>query len=220
MQMRHFRKLICAPLLLICQPLCIVMIASAQQSAAPSPTVGATQQSSDAQNRELTRRERKRQEQEALDKIDPRYRKWLQEDVVYIVTPVEKTTFLKLAQDSERDRFIDEFWKQRDQPPKTKEDTFKQEHYRRIAYANEHFASSKPGWRTDRGHIYIVYGPPDEIETHPHGVVQPSPEEGAGTYTAYPFEQWKYRHIEGLGDNLVLEFVDSCECGDYQLVLR
>jgi GWxTD domain-containing protein len=121
-------------------------------------------------------------------------RKWLDEDVIYIITREEKNEFLALRTNNERESFIEQFWVRRGP-------SFKAEHYRRIAYANEHFASSMPGWKTGRGRIYIMWGKPDEIESHPTG--------GAyGTTETFPFEKWSFRHIDGVGDNIELEFVD------------
>jgi GWxTD domain-containing protein len=135
------------------------------------------------------------------------YEKWLNEDVVYIIDNAERSAFVKLTTDEERDKFIEQFWARRDPRPGTPENQFKEEHYRRIAYANKHFGSSVPGWRTDRGYMYIVYGPPDEIDAHPAG---PS-----GMRSGY--EEWMYRHIEAVGDNLYLTFIDRSGHGDYHL---
>ena len=142
------------------------------------------------------------------------YKKWLNEDVRWIITPEELSAFKQLSNDEERDQFIEQFWLRRDPTPDTEENEFKEEHYRRIAYANEHFAAGKAGWRTDRGRIYIVFGPPDEIDAHPSGGQYNRPmEEGGGETSTYPFETWRYRYIEGLGDKgqeVMIEFVDTC----------
>ncbi|MBI3682807.1 MAG: GWxTD domain-containing protein [Acidobacteria bacterium] len=134
---------------------------------------------------------------------------WLNQDVVYIIADEERAAFLKLTTDQERQKFIEQFWLRRDPTPKTVENEFKEEHYRRIAYANQRFqtTSGRPGWRTDRGHMYIVYGPPDEIESHPSG----------GARTSYPFEVWRYWHVEGIGENLFVTFIDRMRSGDYRL---
>jgi GWxTD domain-containing protein len=136
------------------------------------------------------------------------YVRWLNQDVVYIIADEERAAFQKLASDEEREKFIKQFWLRRDPTPDTVENEFKEEHYRRIAYSNERFrtVSRRPGWQTDRGHMYIVYGPPDQIESHPSG--------DAGTS---PFEVWRYRHIEGIGDNLFVTFIDRTGTGDYHL---
>jgi GWxTD domain-containing protein len=136
------------------------------------------------------------------------YTKWLTEDVAYIITDRERAAFESLTTDEEREHFIEQFWLQRDPTPGTVENEFKEEHYRRIAYANEHYASSIPGWKTDRGRIYVIYGPADEIESQPHS--------DASTYRS---EQWRYRFIEGVGTNVIIEFVDSTGTGEYRMTL-
>ncbi|HSZ63266.1 MAG TPA: GWxTD domain-containing protein [Terriglobales bacterium] len=148
------------------------------------------------------------------------YRKWLDEDVRWIITDQEKSAFMQLSNDEERDQFIEAFWQRRDPTPDTEENEFKEEHYRRIAYANEHFAAGIPGWKTDRGRMYIVFGPADEIDSHPSGGSYERPmEEGGGETSTYPFETWRYRYIEGIGQEVMIEFVDTCMCGDYHMTL-
>jgi len=148
------------------------------------------------------------------------YRKWLDEDVRWIITDQERSAFMQLSNDEERDQFIEAFWQRRDPTPDTEENEFKEEHYRRIAYANEHFAAGIPGWKTDRGRIYIVFGPADEVESHPSGGMYQRPmEEGGGETSTFPFEQWRYRYIEGIGQEVIIEFVDSCMCGDYHMTI-
>ena len=127
---------------------------------------------------------------------------------------------MQLSNDEERDQFIEAFWQRRDPTPDTEENEFKEEHYRRIAYANEHFAAGIPGWKTDRGRIYIVFGPADEIESHPSGGSYERPmEEGGGETSTFPFEQWRYRYLEGIGQEVIIEFVDTCMCGDYHMTI-
>jgi GWxTD domain-containing protein len=148
------------------------------------------------------------------------YRKWLDEDVRWIITDQEKSAFMQLSNDEERDQFIEAFWQRRDPTPDTEENEFKEEHYRRIAYANEHFAAGVPGWKTDRGRMYIVFGPADEIDSHPSGGSYERPmEEGGGETSTFPFETWRYRYIEGIGQEVMIEFVDTCMCGDYHMTL-
>jgi GWxTD domain-containing protein len=148
------------------------------------------------------------------------YKKWLDEDVRWIITDNERKAFMQLSNDEERDQFIEAFWQRRNPDPDSEDNAFKDEHYRRIEYANEHFAAGKPGWMTDRGRIYIVYGPPDEIESHPSGGTYERPmEEGGGETSTYPFEDWRYRYIEGIGQEVIIEFVDTCMCGDYHMTL-
>ena len=155
---------------------------------------------------------------EANAGLAPHYRKWVEEDVLYIIAPEERAIFLKLATDEERDRFIEQFWARRDPDPATPENEYREEHYRRIQYANRHFHAGIPGWRTDRGWIYIAYGPPDRIESHPAGgqYLRPA-HEGGGQTSTYPFERWEYRHIEGIGDDIEIEFVDVSGGNLYEL---
>ncbi|MBZ5554026.1 MAG: GWxTD domain-containing protein [Acidobacteriia bacterium] len=148
------------------------------------------------------------------------YKDWLQKDVTYIITDEERKAFKNLSTDEERDQFIEQFWLRRDPTPDTQENEFKEEHYRRIAYANEHYGSGIPGWKTDRGRIYVMYGPADEIESHPSGGSYERPsEEGGGSTSTYPFEIWRYRYIEGIGNEVLLEFVDPTMSGEYHLTI-
>jgi GWxTD domain-containing protein len=147
-------------------------------------------------------------------------RKWLDEDVAYIITDEEKAAFKALQTDEEREQFIENFWLRRDPSPETIENEFKEDHYGRIAYANDRFASGKPGWKTDRGRIYILYGKPAEIESHAGGGMYERPiEEGGGTTSTFPFEIWRYRYVEGLGNDILLEFVDPTMTGEYRLTI-
>jgi GWxTD domain-containing protein len=148
------------------------------------------------------------------------YRKWLDEDVRWIITDEEKSAFMQLSNDEERDQFIEAFWQRRDPTPDTEENEFKEEHYRRIAYANEHYAAGIPGWKSDRGRTYIVFGPADEIDSHPSGGSYERPmEEGGGETSTFPFETWRYRYLEGIGQEVMVEFVDTCMCGDYHMTM-
>lgn len=146
------------------------------------------------------------------------YKKWLQNDVPYIITDDERKAFKALQTDEERENFIEMFWRRRDPNPDTEENEFREEYYERIAYANEHFASGIPGWKTDRGRIYIMHGKPASVESHPTGGSYDRPSyEGGGTTTTYPFEVWFYRHLDGVGDGLEIEFVDPSSTGEYRL---
>jgi len=135
-------------------------------------------------------------------------KKWLDQDVVYIITDEEEAAFKALTTDEERYHFIEQFWSRRDPSPDTAENEFRDEHYRRIAYSNERFrtGSGKPGWQTDRGHMYVVYGPPDQIESHP-----------LGSANVPPYEVWRYRHLQGIGDDLWIWFIDRMRTGDYHV---
>ncbi len=152
--------------------------------------------------------------------LNSQYKKWLNEDVVYIITPEERRSFLQLQTNEEREQFIEAFWQRRNPDPDSPENTFKEEHYRRIAYANEHYASGIPGWKTDRGKIYIMWGPPDEVDSHPTGGQWDRPmDQGGGSTTTYPYEDWRYRYLEGNGENVELEFVDPTSTGEYHLTM-
>ncbi|MBI2686271.1 MAG: GWxTD domain-containing protein [Acidobacteria bacterium] len=168
----------------------------------------------------LTEKERKRREEKLRKELEGPYRKWLNEDVLYIITDEERTAFKRMSTDEEREQFIEQFWLRRDPTPDTQENEFKEEHYRRIAYANERYASGIPGWKTDRGRIYITFGPPDENESHPSGGTYERPfEEGGGTTSTYPFEKWRYRWIEGIGSDIIIEFVDPTMTGEYRMTM-
>src|SRR5665213_2492920 len=148
------------------------------------------------------------------------YKKWLEEEVPYIITDEERSAFLQLQTNEEREQFIEGFWQRRDPTPDTVENEFKEEHYRRIAYANERFASGIPGWKTDRGRIYIIWGPADEVEAHPTGGLYDRPmSEGGGSTTTYAYEDWRYRHMDGIGDNIIIEFVDPDNSGEYHMTM-
>ena len=171
----------------------------------------------------LTKEQRKEQKQKArktLKELDSQYRQWLNEDVIYIISPEERNAFLQLDTNEEREQFIEQFWLRRSSNPDLPDNDFKEEHYRRIAYANEHYASGIPGWKTDRGRMYIMWGPADEIDSHPSGGTYDRPmEEGGGSTTTYPWETWRWRYLEGIGENVILEFVDPSGSGEYHLTM-
>ena len=146
------------------------------------------------------------------------YKRWLDNDVSYIITKDEKRAFMALTTDEERENFIENFWRRRDPDPDTEENEYREEYYERIAYANEKFASGIPGWKTDRGRIYIAWGKPDSVESHPSGGAYERPSyEGGGSTTTYPFEVWFYRHLDGVGDGIEIEFVDPTGTGEYRI---
>ncbi len=148
------------------------------------------------------------------------YKKWLEEEVPYIITDEERSAFLRLQTNEEREQFIEGFWQRRDPTPDTVENEFKEEHYRRIAYANERFTSGIPGWRTDRGRMYIMWGPPDNNETHSAASTYNRPmSEGGGQTTVYGFDDWNYHYMEGIGQNITIEFVDPTGTGEYHITL-
>src|SRR5579872_4570728 len=168
----------------------------------------------------LSEKEKKRKEEKLRKELETPYRKWLTEDVGYIITDEERAAFKRLQNDEEREQFIENFWLRRDPTPDTVENEYKEEHYRRIAYANERFASGIPGWKTDRGRIYITFGPPDERDEHPSGGTYSRPvAEGGGETTTFPFEDWRYRYIDGIGNDVNIEFVDTTMTGEYHMTM-
>ena len=178
------------------------------------------QSQEDPLKRPITEKQRKKNEKALHIELSKTYKKWLDEDVRWIITDQEREAFLKLSNDEERDQFIEQFWQRRNPTPDSVDNPYKDELYRRIAYANEHFAAGIPGWKTDRGRIYIMYGPADEVESHPSGGTYDRPmNEGGGTTSTYPFEDWRYRYLEGIGQNIIIEFVDTCMCGDYHMTM-
>lgn len=168
----------------------------------------------------LSEKEIKRREARLKKELMTPYRNWLNVDVGYIITDEERKAFSRLETDEEREQFIEQFWLRRDPTPDSVENEYKEEHYRRIAYANERFASGIPGWKTDRGRIYITFGPADEIESRPSGGTYERPwEEGGGTTSVFPFEKWRYRYIEGIGTDVIIEFVDTSMTGEYRMTM-
>ena len=149
------------------------------------------------------------------------YQKWLDEHVIYIIIAEERAVFEMLTSAEEKENFIEQFWRRRDTDPRTAYNEFKEEHYRRIAYANDHFKSGIDGWTTDRGQIYITHGPPTSIERHPTGGTYDRPvAEGGGSTTTFPYEVWYYQYIEGIGSGIEIEFVDPIGTGEYRIALR
>jgi GWxTD domain-containing protein len=161
--------------------------------------------------------------------LPSKYQRWLEEEVPYIITDTERADFKKLSTDDEREQFVYQFWERRNPTPGSAENEFREEYYRRIAFANEHYRASIPGWKTDRGRIYIMYGPPDEIDPFPNG--------SASHNFPKPTQIWRYRYIQEYAEpkqvivqgktelkaqtierlNVVMKFVDACSCGDYRL---
>src|ERR1700719_3010389 len=192
-------------------------------SLAPAPSVFAqdsTKNQTDQKSAKKAARQRAKSDKELKKELDSQYKKWLDEDVVYIISPEERSAFLHLATNEEREQFIEQFWQRRNPDPDSAENTFKEEHYRRIAYTNEHYASGIPGWKTDRGRIYIMWGPPDEIDSHPSGGSYDRPSnEGGGSTSTFPFEDWRYRYLEGIGEDVNIEFVDPTMTGEYRLTM-
>jgi GWxTD domain-containing protein len=197
--------------------------ASAPDTPASTPAAGSQAQPADQIDplkRSPSEKQKKQQKASLKIELSKTYKKWLNEDVVWIITDQERAAFKQLSNDEERDNFIEAFWQRRDPTPDTEENEYKEEHYRRIAYANEHFAAGIPGWKTDRGRIYIMYGPADEVDSHPSGGTYNRPmEEGGGETSTFPFEDWRYRYLEGIGQEVIIEFVDTCMCNDYHMTI-
>jgi GWxTD domain-containing protein len=193
----------------------------AQQSADSSKQAqAAADQDVDPLKRERTDKEKFAAQKAVRQELKGAYKTWLDQDVTYIISDEERKAFKNLSNDEEREAFIEQFWLRRNPNPDSPDNEFREEHYRRIAYANEHYAAGKPGWKTDRGHIYISFGAADSIDSHPAGGTYDRPmDEGGGSTTTFPFEVWHYRYIEGIGENVDLEFVDTCQCGDFHFTI-
>lgn len=209
---------------LIVLAFCGVRAANAQGGNAAQPDgvtkAPVTVEKPDPTKRRLSDKERFAQQKALRGELHGEYKKWVDEDVRWIITDQELQAFKSLSNDEERDQFIEQFWLRRNPNPDSPENEYREEYYARIAYANEHFAAGKAGWKTDRGHIYIAFGKADNIDSHPSGGSYERPmEEGGGNTSTYPFETWHYRYIEGIGDNIDIEFVDSCLCGDYHMTI-
>jgi GWxTD domain-containing protein len=199
-----------------------------QQKADQSPVkdsaaAASTQPTDDAVDplkRAPNEKQKKRNQRALKVELSKPYKKWLEEDVIWIISDEERAAFKQLSNDEERDSFIEAFWQRRDPTPDTEENEYKEEHYQRIAYANEHFAAGVPGWKTDRGRMYIMYGKPDEVDSHPSGGTYERPmEEGGGETSTFPFETWRYRYLQDIGQEIIIEFVDTCMCGEYHMTM-
>jgi len=163
-------------------------------------------------------KQQKANERQTLKELATPYKKWLDEDVAYIISPAERRAFLQLQTNEEREQFIEQFWQRRNPDPDSADNPVKEEHYRRIAYANEHFASGMPGWRTDRGRMYIIWGKPDSLETHTLGETWERPLDlGGGETQTYAYEDWTYNEMQGIGQSVVVEFVDQTGTGEFKL---
>jgi GWxTD domain-containing protein len=202
--------------LAICSISCLLIPAAAQES---TPSQEQEKKKDKNAAKPMTDKQRRQQQERLRKELETPYKKWLTEDVGYIISDEERKAFKALQTDEEREQFIEQFWLRRDPTPDTEENEFREEHYRRIAYANEHFASGIPGWRADRGMIYIKYGPPDERDEHHGGNEQRAQNEGGGESAFYPYEQWHYRYIEGLAPNVLIEFVDPTMTGEFHMTM-
>ncbi|HEY7352186.1 MAG TPA: GWxTD domain-containing protein [Terriglobales bacterium] len=221
--MPRFQSLRIVSSILLVLILCLCSSAFARSNSsdeASSASQAEDKKSNDPLKRPIDEKRKKENAKSLKRELKGEYRKWLDQDVRWIITDDERKAFMQLSNDEERDQFIEAFWQRRNPDPDSLDNEFKEEHYRRIEYANEHFAAGKPGWMTDRGRIYIVYGPADEVDSHPSGGTYERPmEEGGGETSTYPFEDWRYRYIEGIGQEIIIEFVDTCMCGDYHMTM-
>ena len=198
----------------------LVCLSGAQAKAGDKKSDSSSDPSRETVAKPMTEKEKRKKEEKLRKELETPYKKWLNEDVAYIISDEERKSFKQFTTDDERQQFIEGFWLRRDPTPDTEENEFKEEHYRRIAYSNEHYASGIPGWKTDRGKIYIMYGAADEVESHPSGGSYQRPyEEGGGETSTYPFEQWRYRYLEGIGTNIIIEFVDPTMTGEYRMTM-
>lgn len=189
---------------------CLALAACSVAQEQPAPQVDTA--------KPLTSREVKKHEKKLQKELGDVDKVWLMEDVPDIITEDERRAFLQLGTAEEREQFIEIFWRDRNPDPESPINPAREEHYRRLAYADEHFASGVSGRKTDRGHIYIIWGPPDEIESHPTGGSFDRPlEQGGGTTSTYPWELWRYRYLEGIGENIEIEFVDTTGSGEYHI---
>jgi len=193
---------------LVCPPLLMAQDSAARQS---------TSAAQDASAGTVNKKGAKRPNRKAQKELGFDYTEWLR-DTAIIMTDDERRAFLQLATNEERDQAIEIFWNRRNPEPESPTNEFKEEFYRRLAYADEHFASGIAGRNTDRGRIYVLWGAPDEIDSHPTGgTYDRKPQEGGGSTTTYPWEMWRYRHLDGVGQNIEIEFVDPTGSGEYHI---
>ncbi|HEY9433739.1 MAG TPA: GWxTD domain-containing protein [Blastocatellia bacterium] len=193
----------------------LIFSLSLSSFALPSFGAFAQDEKQDKKNADRKKEKAKKSQEEKLKSV---YKRWIDEDVSWIITDEERKIFNSLKTDEEREQFIEGFWYRRDPDPDTDVNEYREEYYQRIAYANEHYTSGVPGWKTDRGRIYIMFGKPDEIKSHPSGGSYDRPAwEGGGATSTYPFEIWWYRYIEGVGSDVEIEFVDPTGSGEYHI---
>ncbi len=196
----------------------LLVLSAAGPALAQNQPADQPQPAQQSDKKQDTSKAKKPSEKQVLKELATPYKKWLSEDVAYIITDSERKAFLGLQTNEERENFIEQFWQRRNPDPDSVDNTYKEEHYRRIAYANEHFASGIAGWRSDRGRIYIMYGKPDDLESHTQGESWERPlDQGGGETSTYAYEDWTYHYIEGIGENVELEFVDTTGTGEFHL---
>jgi GWxTD domain-containing protein len=183
-----------------------------------SPPKGDQDNSQQNQNPKASRDAKRRRKAIQREMVGP-YGMWLREEVPYIITDRERAAFKMLTTDDEREAFIENFWERRNPNPGSPENEYKEEYYQGIICANERYGTAIPGWKTDRGRLLIMYGPPEHIDSHPDGeACGRQDSQGTGTPTC-PFEEWRYRCLPGIGENIVLKFVDTDRDGEYHLAV-
>jgi GWxTD domain-containing protein len=154
---------------------------------------------------------------DAIHRLPATARNWLAEDAIYIITPEERCAFLRLETDEERNQFIEQFWYRRASDPISLDYDSKAEHYRRIVFANENYGGQHSGWKTDRGRVYVVFGPPDSVDVYANrGEAGTPPSQGSETHL-HPAETWHYHYIQGIGENVQLDFAYEASHRDYLL---
>ncbi|HZF37329.1 MAG TPA: GWxTD domain-containing protein, partial [Blastocatellia bacterium] len=213
MQHRFFERTPARPIALF-----LIFALSLSSFAMSSLGWGSAFAQDDKQDKKNEERKKEKAKKSQEEKVKSVYKRWKDEDVRWIITDEERKVFDGLKTDDEREQFIEQFWFIRDPDPDTDVNEYREEYYQRIAYANEHYTSGIPGWKTDRGRIYIMFGKADQIESHPSGGSYDRPAwEGGGSTSTYPFETWWYRYVEGVGSDVEIEFVDPTGSGEYRI---
>ena len=207
-------------LLPFCAILAVFVVVVGSRAADDKANKKASQEKKETVAKPMTDKQKRQAEERLRKELASPYAKWLDEEVRWIISDEERTAFKRLQTDDEKQAFIEQFWLRRDPTPDTEENEFKEEHYRRIAWANDRFASGVPGWKTDRGQIYIKFGPPDENDSHTSGGPgQRDIEEGGGDTTFFPYERWRYRYLECCGSDVIIEFVDPSMTNEYHITM-
>jgi len=203
-----------------CTILAVFILVVGSRAADDKSDKKASQQKKETVAKPMTDKQKRQAEERLRKELASPYKNWLDEEVRWIISDEERTAFKRLQTDDEKQAFIEQFWLRRDPTPDTEENEFKEEHYRRIAWANDRFASGVPGWKTDRGQIYIKFGPPDENDSHTSGGPgERDINEGGGETTFFPYERWRYRYLECCGSDITIEFVDPSMTNEYHITM-
>ena len=157
---------------------------------------------------------------EAIRRLPESARYWLAEDAIYIITPEERCAFMHLNTDEERQQFIEQFWYRRTVDPISLDYDFKTEHYLRIVFANEKYRGQLAGWKTDRGRIYVLFGPPDSVDlVTDQRAAHEAGKQDTDTHF-HPVQRWHYHYIKGIGENVEFHFEFVASHRDYALAVR